>query len=181
MTPFVQFNCLRLNKDAILPNQVTEQEDAGWEVYITEELVLKPGQNIIKPGIAIQLEVLGFDLEGFMTSPGNHKQAQPVHTAYNMLNYMYKNQFRLWLQIRDKSGMALQGIRVSGGIVDKQYTGEINLILDNVTDDDIYLPASRKVVQIIPMLTPIACLKDVDHLGETVRGDGKMGSTGILA
>jgi len=179
MKEFVKFNCLRLNEDALLIDQVVDNEDTGWEIRAPKEIVLHPGLNVIDSGVALQMEVLGFDFEGFMREPHNHKHAQMVHTTKAMLDYMFKNQFRPWIQIRDKSGRASQDLSIKAGIVDKQYTGEICVMIRNNSKEPIHIKKGDKITQVIPMLTPIAYVEDATSFTKTNRGDGKMGSTGV--
>jgi len=172
-------NVKRLDKEVKLLSQKVENEDAGFDIFAKEDLVLVPGKNVIHSGLATQLEYKGFDQAGFMLEKHNFRNPQIVNVCKSMIDYMFQTQFRPWIQIRDKSGRAGIGLEISAGIVDKQYTGEIVIIIRNQTDKPIKVSKDEKLTQLIPMLTPICEVVEKDELLETSRGSGKMGSTGL--
>lgn len=180
MTPLVNLNVKKLDIEAKLIVNDFEQNDAGYDVFAKEDVTLHPGKSILHTGIAVQTEYLGLDLEEFMKEPHNFKNPQTANTVKAMLDFMFQNQFRPWVQVRDKSSKAGLGLEVSAGIVDDQYTGEIMVMFTNVTDEPIEIAKHEKVTQIIPMLTPIAGIVETDTHTETKRGAGKMGSTGKM-
>ena len=80
--------------------------------------------------------------------------------------------------IRGKSGlMARKGIVVDGTI-DEGYTGEIGVIMFNLSDKRVVFNEGDKIAQLVvqPVLYPGMVI--VDELAETERGDDGFGSTG---
>ena len=86
------------------------------------------------------------------------------------------------VQIRSRSGLALNyGIFVlnSPGTIDHGYTGEVRVILHNVSDKPFEVNKGDRIAQavIAPVVTMPVLI--VDHLEKTERGDSGFGSTGI--
>jgi dUTP pyrophosphatase len=81
-------------------------------------------------------------------------------------------------KIENKSSLGSQGIMVMGGIIDHPYTGEISIMLANITDEEIIIHSGQKVAQGI--LYPIKLPKPirVEYLPETSRGSNSFGSSG---
>lgn len=85
------------------------------------------------------------------------------------------------VQIRSRSGMALNGIVVanSPGTIDQTYTGEIMIILRN---NNIELSQTIKVGQKIAqaVLAPVVKseIEEIEELPETERGSNGFGSSG---
>lgn len=78
-----------------------------------------------------------------------------------------------------RSGLAkLMGIDVLGGVIDSSYRGEIQVILFNSTDQDIYLDKGSKIAQIIFQEYLTYDFETVESLEETSRGESGFGSTG---
>lgn len=85
----------------------------------------------------------------------------------------------VYLQIKERSGLALKGLRVGGGVIDFDYRGEIMVILINTNKEDYQITAGDKVAQIVPLKIAMDITTTlVDSLDETIRGDGGFGSTG---
>ena len=82
--------------------------------------------------------------------------------------------------IRGRSGLALKkGICILGGVIDYGYRGEYGVVVLNTGDEDFVIKKSDRIAQVV--VAPVASV-DVDvvgKLGESVRGDGAWGSTGI--
>ena len=86
------------------------------------------------------------------------------------------------VQIRPRSGLAAkQKISVlnTPGTIDSDYRGEIKVILINLSDKSFIIQKGLRIAQMV--LCPIvkAELKEVETLGNTERGSGGFGSTGV--
>lgn len=89
------------------------------------------------------------------------------------------------IQIRSKSGLALnQGLMVlnSPGTVDQGYTGEIQVIIFNTTNQIIKIEKGQKIAQAV--LCPVVSGKwlkliSVDKIKNKDRSDNGFGSTGL--
>lgn len=84
-------------------------------------------------------------------------------------------------QIRPRSGLAArEGLTVlnTPGTIDSDYRGEIKVILINHGRETVRIMPDWRIAQLV--IAPVARVEvvEVDALGETVRGDGGLGSTG---
>lgn len=87
-------------------------------------------------------------------------------------------------QVRPRSGLAYKhGVTVlnSPGTIDSDYRGEVHVMLINHGKETFDIKRGDRIGQIVFALVskPIHGLIEVDELDETVRGDGKFGSTGV--
>jgi len=85
-------------------------------------------------------------------------------------------------QVRPRSGLAAKkGITVlnAPGTVDADYRGEIGVILVNFSKEDFKIENGERVAQLVIAKHERAAWQQVDVLGETERGIGGFGSTGV--
>lgn len=104
----------------------------------------------------------------------------PAHSAV-------KIPLKLGLRIPDgfmlcnypKSGMSSKGICSQIPPIDSGYTGEINAILTNITDNDFQIEKGQKVAQLVmtQILLP-EFVPEEDMPAQDARGNGGFGSTG---
>jgi dUTP pyrophosphatase len=86
------------------------------------------------------------------------------------------------LQVRPRSGLALQqGITVlnTPGTVDAGYRGEIKVILINLGSEPFQIQAGDRIAQLVVAPVIWGQFTEVESLGESRRGRGGFGSTGI--
>ena len=84
--------------------------------------------------------------------------------------------------LKDRSSMARAGIRVSGGVIDAAYRGEIRVLLENRSDSTYAIHINDRIVQMIVVACstqPTLQVDDLAALGETERGGAGFGSTGV--
>ena len=87
-------------------------------------------------------------------------------------------------QIRPRSGMAYKhGITVlnSPGTIDADYRGEVKVLLVNLSNDTFTIQHGDRIAQMIVAAHAQVSWEETDLLGETKRGAGGYGSTGIQA
>lgn len=85
-------------------------------------------------------------------------------------------------QIRPRSGLAIKkGITVlnSPGTIDADYRGEICVILINLSDTDFVIEDGERICQMVIAPHVQAQWEEVEQLGETARGAGGFGHTGV--
>lgn len=85
-------------------------------------------------------------------------------------------------QVRPRSGLALRhGVTVlnSPGTIDADYRGEIMVLLVNLSAEDFTVNDGERIAQMVIARHERAQLAMADSLGETERGDGGYGHTGI--
>ena len=85
-------------------------------------------------------------------------------------------------QVRPRSGLALRmglGMVNSPGTIDADYRGEIKMILINWGSEVVQLEKGERLGQLVICPVVRARLVRVESLGDTQRGEGGFGSTGI--
>ena len=84
-------------------------------------------------------------------------------------------------QVRPRSGLAIKhGITVlnSPGTVDADYTGEIGVILINLSNKPYTIYSGERIAQLVFNKCEQAEFIEVEELSETERGEGGFGHTG---
>ncbi|PKM87489.1 hypothetical protein CVU83_02960 [Candidatus Falkowbacteria bacterium HGW-Falkowbacteria-2] len=81
--------------------------------------------------------------------------------------------------IWDKSGLANQGFKTMGGVIDASYRGEIKVVFKNLSEDIYHVQAGQKIAQLLiqKVETPTVEEGPID-VGEG-RGENGFGSTGL--
>jgi dUTP pyrophosphatase len=79
-----------------------------------------------------------------------------------------------------RSGFAVRGIFVANapGIVDPDYTGEIQVILFNGSTEPHYVKHGDRIAQVLVVPFLANDIVEVDAFDTTARGDKGFGSTG---
>lgn len=85
-------------------------------------------------------------------------------------------------QIRPRSGLALKrGITVlnAPGTIDSDFRGEVCVIVHNTGPDPFTIIHGDRIAQLV--IAPVVMCEpvEVEELGDTVRGGGGLGSTGV--
>ena len=86
------------------------------------------------------------------------------------------------IQVRPRSGLALKhGITVlnTPGTIDSGYKGEIGVILIYTGDAAYTINPGDKIAQFVIARHAVGRFKEVDAVGESARGEGGFGSTGV--
>lgn len=82
--------------------------------------------------------------------------------------------------IKARSGLAFRkGIVVGAGILDSDYTGEVKVLLFNLSEEMFVVSKGDKIAQLLIQAVAYPELKRVSQLENTERGEGGFGSTGI--
>ncbi len=79
-----------------------------------------------------------------------------------------------------RSSMGMKGVTLvnSVGIIDKDYRGEIKLMLTKLTPGVLYVAGETRVGQLVVRKTRLPDIEEVNDLNDTERGTGGFGSTG---
>ena len=86
------------------------------------------------------------------------------------------------VQIRPRSGLAFKnGITClnTPGTIDSDYRGEIKVLLINLGTEEFEITRGMRIAQMIVAPVTQAQLNEVSELGDTERGAGGFGSTGV--
>ena len=81
--------------------------------------------------------------------------------------------------VKEKSGLALKGIEIKGGVIDHEYRGEVLVLVKNKSTSPVMLEHGQKIAQmlILPVWTGQPKLVDKVNI-DTTRKDNGFGSTG---
>lgn len=85
-------------------------------------------------------------------------------------------------QVRPRSGLALKhgiGVLNSPGTIDADYRGEIGVILVNLSNQEFVINDGERIAQIVVARHETVEWTAVEELGETERGAGGFGHTGV--
>ncbi len=85
-------------------------------------------------------------------------------------------------QVRPRSGLALKhGITLlnAPGTIDEGYRGELGVILVNLGQEPFEVAPGMRIAQMVVAPVLRVAVKASETLGETRRGDGGFGSTGV--
>lgn len=120
----------------------------------------------------------GMDLRAFITEPiilGVLDRALIPTGLYIEMPDGYE------AQVRPRSGLAIKhGITVinSPGTIDADYTGEIGVILINLSNTPFTVEPGERIAQLVFSKYEQAEFIEVKELSETERGEGGFGHTG---
>ena len=78
----------------------------------------------------------------------------------------------------DKSGIGSKGLKTLGGVIDAHYRGEIMILMRNLNNEDYTFQKGDKVAQLLIQKIEHPEIEEANELSETVRGEGRFGSTG---
>jgi deoxyuridine 5'-triphosphate nucleotidohydrolase len=80
--------------------------------------------------------------------------------------------------LASRSGLSVKnGLHVGAGVIDRDYTGEVKILLINISNDQIDIDENERVAQLIIMKIDIPCIVEVEELTDTIRGSNGFGST----
>jgi dUTP pyrophosphatase len=88
------------------------------------------------------------------------------------------------VQVRPRSGLALKhGVTClnTPGTIDSDYRGEVKVILANLGDESFEVKRGDRIAQLVPAPVQRATFAEVAALGDTARGAGGFGSTGVAS
>jgi len=115
-----------------------------------------------------------FDKEGYVNiQPKEIMLFGTGITVANMRGYE--------IQVRPRSGLALDGLTAILGTVDEDYRGEINIILSSIGKTGFRINKGDKIAQLVPMKIkkPKITFNTASAISPTERGDKGFGSTGL--
>ena len=85
-----------------------------------------------------------------------------------------------YAEIRPRSGLAVKhGIDTLAGVIDSDYRGEVKVVLVNHSDSTFIIKAGDRIAQLVFRKHEAPNIMIVSELGDSVRGVGGFGSTGV--
>ncbi len=120
----------------------------------------------------------GMDLRANIDSPITLQPLDRIAVTTGLMIQLPEN---TEAQIRSRSGLAIKsGITVlnSPGTIDAGFTGEIKVILINLSDERFIIKDGDRIAQMVVAKHETVKWELVEVLGDTERGTGGLGSTG---
>ena len=68
-------------------------------------------------------------------------------------------------------------IDIGAGVVDKEYWGEVGVVMFNHSDEDLLIKMGDRIAQLILEQIKTPDVQEVEKLDETIRGEQGFGST----
>lgn len=82
-------------------------------------------------------------------------------------------------QIKSRSSIAWKNkVDVGAGVIDRNYRGEIKVLLINMSNETFHINVHDRIAQIVFIKYSTFTVENVDQLSETSRGSFGFGSTG---
>ena len=82
-------------------------------------------------------------------------------------------------RIAPRSSISKRSILVNAGVIDRDYTGPVKVMLHNLSNDNFVIEKGNRIAQLIIEKISTPEVELVDELDDTERGNGGFGSTGI--
>ena len=82
-------------------------------------------------------------------------------------------------RIAPRSGLSKKGLMVNAGVIDRDYTGPVKVMLHNLLSETYVVNKNDRIAQLIIEKIKTPDITIVHDLEDTNRGDGGFGSTGI--
>jgi dUTP pyrophosphatase len=119
----------------------------------------------------------GYDLSSAVDTivPGNGKALVPTDLAIALPEGVYG-------RVAPRSGLAWKKhIDVGAGVIDRDYRGNVGVVLFNHGSDELKIAKGDRIAQLILERYETAEIVEVEDLEATDRGEGGFGSTGVEA
>ena len=85
-----------------------------------------------------------------------------------------------YIRVASRSGLAVRGITVEGGVIDPDFTGEIKVILYNHSPNDAQVKCGMRIAQLVTEKVAFPSILQVDTFNESSeRGENGFGSSGL--
>lgn len=141
----------KLSDKATIPRRA-HPEDAGCDLFSAEDIIIPSGTHkLVKTDICVRL-------------PNPPMEGMSVYG-----------------KISSRSGLALKhGINIGAGVVDKNYTGALGVVMFNHGIKDFEVKFGDKIAQLVVELILTPEVEEVDNIStdKTERGDKGFGSSG---
>ena len=105
--------------------------------------------------------------------------------GYDLYSYEEKNilpgetkLFDTGISFRVPIGLSKKGLLVNAGVIDRDYTGPVKIMLHNLSNDNYLVKKNDRIAQLILERIETPEIVVVDSLDDTQRGSDGFGSTG---
>ena len=161
-------------------------EAAGVEVSVEKQSISRPIMKVKKlshfkgdlPSYQ-SLSASGFDVRAQLKSK---MMIKPLKRTLIPTGLIFEIPLGFELQVRPRSGLSLKkGLCIpnSPGTIDADYRGELQVIVINLSDQDLEIEDQQRIAQVVLCPVVQAQMEWADQLSTTQRGVGGFGSTGV--
>ena len=119
-------------------------------------------------------EAAGYDLYSY-----EEGRLMPHSTRLFDTGISFKVPLGTYGRIAPRSGLSKKGILVNAGVIDRDYRGPVKVMLHNLSNEMYVVQKNDRIAQIILEKIKTPEVELVENLGETLRGEGGFGSTGV--
>lgn len=171
----------KIKPDGLAPTKAFDL-DAGFDVYSREDAIVKPGGiHVFNLGIAVKLQPTP-DQEKALASMG----LSWYWRAADKSGLAAKNGITILGAVTPASDPTDAG-KVLGGVIDRNYRGEIGIVVANVgffrgqtlVQEQWVVKPGMKICQLVPtIIADCREAQEVTDLDTTDRGSGGFGHTG---
>jgi dUTP pyrophosphatase len=81
--------------------------------------------------------------------------------------------------VEDRSGLAVRGLTTLAGVIDPGYRGELRVVMTNLSPAAVEIRVGDRIAQLRIVQRIEATFEEVEEHGDTARGGGGFGSTGV--
>lgn len=108
-----------------------------------------------------------------------HSAGERAHLIHTGLAFEIPEGYHMKVFLRSSTGLTTK-LRLANqtGIIDSDYRGELNLIVENLGRTSIRIPVGARIAQILIEKNIAVTFKETEALTETSRGAAPSGSTG---
>lgn len=140
-------------------------------VLLTKNAQMPEYESEDAAGMDLRVDFTGTGAESFVLEPGKR------HLFKTGISVAAPDGY--YARIAPRSGLAYKkGIDVMAGVIDRDYRGEVGVILVNLGQEPVTITQGDRIAQMILERCGQAVIKHVDELFSTERGAGGFGSTG---
>jgi dUTP pyrophosphatase len=156
----VNIEFIKTHPNAQLPKSAHAEGDAGFDIYAVEDQTLEPG--------SVAVVRTGLQLASIVETWRNHIE---THHEY-------------FLDIRSRSGLSRKLVFPVTGTVDRNYRGEIGVVLANLGKEPYSIKQGDRIAQLVVQLIVAngprnsVTFTETDTVKDSNRGTGGFGSTG---
>ncbi|KQL21868.1 deoxyuridine 5'-triphosphate nucleotidohydrolase [Cytobacillus solani] len=177
----------RLHVDAVIP-QYAREGDAGFDLVAVKDVIIEPGETaLVKTGLAFELPQ-GYEMQvrprsGVTLKTKLRVQLGTVDSGFRgEVGVIVDNISREVIKHFGKDGNLERVIMSGQALAVVKNIGEQYEAIGEITEDGTYIiRKGDRIAQAVIKPIEQAAFIEVDTLGETDRGEGGFGSSGVKA
>ena len=118
------------------------------------------------------------DAAGWDLCSAHYASIRPRDRAFILTGLKARIPKGTYGRIAPRSGLSLKGIDVAAGVIDRDYAGELKVVLVNNSTTDLLVNVNDQIAQLIVERIATVNIEIVNMIGETSQGTQGFGSSG---